>query len=182
MDVINLLLNRCSHPKLKAPAPTGQTLENIFQAALRVPDHGRLKPWRFVIVEGDGLARLGQLFADIATAAGAPEDKIARAKQMPLRAPMIIVGIASPTPHANVPRSEQVLSAGCAMMAMQQAAFAQDFGAMWRSGELSHHPDVAKAFSLDTDEEIVGFLYLGTVAQEAPAAPLLHSDDFFTYY
>ncbi|GAA5213149.1 NAD(P)H nitroreductase [Corallincola platygyrae] len=182
MQVIDLLINRCSQPQLKAPAPQGQALENIFQAALRVPDHGRLQPWRYLVVEGEGLTRLGKIFADVSAAEGAPEDKVARAAKMPLRAPMIIVGIASPKEHPNVPRSEQVISAGCAMMAMQQAAYAQDFGGMWRSGALSHHPKVLEALGLESHEEIVGFLYLGTTAQEPPAAPILHSDDFFAKF
>jgi nitroreductase len=179
MDVITLLLNRCSHPKLSSPAPSGQALENIYQAALRVPDHGRLKPWRFLVIEGEGLERLGEIFANAAAVRGASEDKIERAALLPKRAPMIIVGIASPKENTGIPRSEQLLSAGCAMMAMQQAAYAQGFGAMWRSGEYSHNDEVDQALELSPDEEIVGFLYLGTPAQEPPVAPLLHSEDFF---
>ncbi|MFT6284380.1 MAG: nitroreductase [Arenicella sp.] len=168
MQAIDLLLNRSSQPRLQAPAPEGQALENIKQAALRAPDHACLTPWKFVVCQKEGLKRLGDVFEQAAISADKSHKEIERAPQLPLRAPMVIVAIAKFTENDKVPWVEQVASASCALHAMQMAAVAQGFAGLWRTGSYAQDPTVKKAFDLSEQDEIVGFLYLGS----SPIKPL----------
>ncbi|MFT4940265.1 MAG: nitroreductase [Paraglaciecola sp.] len=103
MDALELLLTRSSQPRLHAPAPNPEELENIMQSALRAPDHLGLTPWRFVVCQKKGLAKLGDIFEQAAIAADLSLVEIERAPQLPLRAPMIIVAIAKFQEHAKFP-------------------------------------------------------------------------------
>ncbi|KGY07121.1 MULTISPECIES: NAD(P)H nitroreductase [Vibrio] len=162
MDALELLLNRRSIAKLSAPAPEGKALENIIRAGLRAPDHAGLTPWRFVISQGSGLNKLSDILVKAAVEDKSDDTVIEKVKNAPFRAPMVITVIAKVTEHEKVPAFEQHLSAGCAVQAMQMAAVAQGFQAFWRSGKWMFHPTVHKAFGLEGEDEIVGFLYLGT--------------------
>lgn len=162
MDALDLLLNRRSASRLAAPAPAGQALQNIINAGMRAPDHGALQPWRFVIAENDGLTRFSELLRAAAIKDGADEKAVEKATQAPLRAPQIITVIAACKESPKVPQWEQLLSAGCAVQAMQMAALAQGFNGIWRTGAWTDHPDVRKAFHCGENDKIVGFLYLGT--------------------
>ncbi|KIE19820.1 nitroreductase [Vibrio sinaloensis] len=162
MDALELLLNRRSIAKLSAPAPEGKALENIIRAGLRAPDHAGLTPWRFVISQGAGLNKLSDILVKAAVEDKSDDAVIEKVKNAPFRAPMVITVIAKVTEHEKVPAFEQHLSAGCAVQAMQMAAVAQGFQAFWRSGKWMFHPTVRKAFGLEGEDEIVGFLYLGT--------------------
>lgn len=167
MNALHLLLNRHSVPRLTEPAPSGQQRANIIHAALRAPDHGALQPWRFFIIENEGRERFAQLLADTAQAAGLDHKAQQKARNAPLRAPLIIAIVAHCQQHDNVPQWEQLLSAGCAVMAMQMAAQAQGFGGIWRSGALLARPEVRAAFHCRPQDQIVGFLYLGTPATDS---------------
>ena len=171
MDALELLLTRRSVAKLMEPAPEGKALENIIEAGFRAPDHGNLTPWRFVIAQGKGLNKLSQIFSSAALKNGSDAAMIEKLKQAPFRAPMIITVIAKVKPHPKVPAFEQYLSAGCAVQAMQMAAVAQGFQGIWRSGEWMFDPEVKQAFALEGEDEIVGFLYLGTAMIEPMKTP-----------
>ncbi|QCR36033.1 NAD(P)H nitroreductase [Nissabacter sp. SGAir0207] len=162
MDALDLLLNRRSASRLAAPAPAGEVLQNIIHAGLRAPDHGGLQPWRFVIVENDGLNRFSQILHNAAVAEGMDEKGVEKATQAPFRAPMIITVVAHCKESQKVPKWEQVVSAGCAVQAMQMAALAQGFNGIWRSGAWTEDEGVRAAFGCEEEDEIVGFLYLGT--------------------
>ncbi len=179
MQALDLLLNRSSQPRLQAPAPEGQALENIKQAALRAPDHACLTPWKFVVCQNQGLVRLGEVFQQAAIAANKSEKEIERAPQLPLRAPMVMVAISKYTVNDKVPWIEQVASASCAVSAMQMAAVAQGFAGVWRTGFFAKDPTVKKAFDLSEQDEIVGFLYLGSSAITRLPKPKKDSADFF---
>ncbi|MGO2127896.1 MAG: NAD(P)H nitroreductase [Pseudoalteromonas prydzensis] len=180
MDAIELLLTRQSDPRLIAPAPNNSQLEIIKQAALRVPDHGALAPWQFIVVAGDARERLGEIYYQSAVAEQQDEKVINRAKELPLRAPMIIIAIAKYQAHPKVPRIEQVQSAGCAVLAMQQAAFAQGLGGVWRTGYFAQSEAVKASLSLNTDDEIVGYLYLGTPELECKKSVRHQPERFFS--
>lgn len=185
MDAVTLLTTRYSSARLTEPAPSGEALAIIKQAALQVPDHGHLRPWRFVVVTGrKSLEKLGDIFAEAALEEdpSVANEIIERARQLPLRAPMVIVCIAKCVNHPKVPLSEQTQSAACAVMAMQQAAFALGYGGIWRTGAYTQYEFVKQAFELGEDDEIVGFLYLGTCAQEVPAKAPLAVEEFFSDY
>lgn len=175
---LHMLLNRSSCGLLQVPAPSGEVLEHILQAGLRAPDHGHLQPFEFLIAEGDGLSRLGDLLADAAEKDGLPADTITRAKQMPQRAPMVITVVAKIKKHEKVPALEQELAAGCAVMAMQMAAQVQGFGGIWRSGPLMFSRALHASLELSELDQIVGFLYLGTPATSLREPALVESKKF----
>lgn len=182
MHALDLLLNRRSQPRLSEPAPQGEVLENIMQAALRVPDHANLNPWHFVICQGKGLNKLGDLYEQAAIDADMDERQIERAPKLPVRAPMVIVAIAKYIEHEKVPWVEQVASASCAVHAMQMAAVAQGFAGIWRTGPFAQNKVVKQAFNLTDEDEIVGFLYLGSAQTKPLAAPKKSAEDFFEYW
>ena len=162
MDALQLLLNRHSNPRLEAPAPAGEQLETIFKAGLRAPDHAGLTPWEFIVFEGEQRILLGDIFAHAAQAKGQDADTIENMRQLPFRAPLVITVVAKVKEHDKVPRLEQELSAGCALMAMQMAAQALGFNGIWRTGWFAFDRCVHTALGLSEQDQIVGFLYLGT--------------------
>ncbi|QIZ76136.1 NAD(P)H nitroreductase [Ferrimonas lipolytica] len=162
MDAQQLLLNRHSQPRLTEPGPNPDQLQLILQAALRAPDHAMLKPYEFVVAQEEGLNRLGEIFFESAQASGDSGESLARARLLPTRAPMVITVIAKVTEHPKVPPIEQHLTAGCALLQMQQMALALGLGGVWRSGNFARDNVVRDAFGLQQQDEIVGFLYLGT--------------------
>lgn len=165
MDALSLLHSRNSAPKLTEPAPAGEVLDNILKAALRAPDHARLRPWRFLLVRGGRRNALGDLCAD-ALRARKPDsstEDLDKARSKALRAPLIIVVVARLQDHPKVPAIEQQLSAGCAAHAMLLAAHAQDFAGIWRTGANAFDRSVMDGLGLAVNEEITGFLYLGTL-------------------
>ena len=181
MDAIELLLTRQSSPRLVEPGPDETQLKNILDAAVRVPDHGGLQPWEFIIAQGDGLSRLGEVFLNAVIENGADETLQGKVKGMPLRAPMVIVVVAKPKPHPKVPELEQLLATGCAAMAMQQAAFAQGLGGIWRTGDMAFDKHVHRQLGLGGSDQIVGFLYLGTPAVKAPIKASREGAHFVRY-
>ncbi len=180
MDALQLLKTRASSPALREPAPSQDQLDEMFKAALRAPDHGGLQPYRFLVVEGEGLDKLGELYlkAGLLSDPESDEAKQKKLRTMAFRAPMIIVAIASIQQHPKVPADEQLITAGCAAHAIVQSAYAQGLGAMWRSGPLAFDPVVKEALGCQENEQIVGFIYLGTspkvrVAAETDPAPFV---------
>ncbi|MCQ3830462.1 nitroreductase family protein [Microbulbifer elongatus] len=180
MDALDALHNRVSIGVLTEPAPKGAQRENIFRAALRAADHGNLRPWRFLVVEGSARNRLGEIYlaasADQEDLSEAQKDRI---RAMPLRAPLVIVAITRLQDHPKVPFSEQRMSTAGAVQAMITAAFAQNVGAYWRTGALAENQQVANALGLADNEEISGFIYMGTPAKPPRPAPDLATEDFF---
>lgn len=181
MDAIDLILNRQSCNQLAAPAPSGAVLENILQAGLRVPDHGALTPWRFIISEGESLDRLGRYFESAAFNLGKSEKDLDKAAKAPLRAPMVITVVGKISAHAKVPEIEQFMSAGCVVMAMQMAAQAQGFNGIWRTGWFAYDNSIKDKLGLVDHEHIVGYLYLGTPTMSCKKIRQLESANFVTY-
>jgi nitroreductase len=159
---LDLLLKRRSHHRLTEPGPSDEELDLILRAALRVPDFGRLRPFRFLAARGTGRDRLGLALQRAAAAAGRPDPVIARAPTMPRRAPLIILTIFRPRPDAVVSLLDQQLCAGSTVLTMQLAARALGYSGVWRSGWPMHDRGVHRELGLDDQEQILGFLYLGT--------------------
>lgn len=179
--VTDFLLNRSSEPRLEAPAPDRETLDRAFACAARAPDHGLLRPWRYLVVEGDGLEALGGLFAS-ACADDSDERQTEKLRTAPLRAPMVIVGIASPRPHPKVPEVEQVMSAAAGMGFLELALQDAGYGVMWRTGPVAYHPGVHEGLGLSEHEQIVGFLYTGSVASAKPPVPRPGVEEFVRHW
>lgn len=172
MQAMDLLTQRSSMPRLIAPAPSEQALNLIQRAALRVPDHMGLMPFRCDLVQGDALISLGQLFEKAAfSEPGFDQRAKERAAQLPLRAPLIIVVSTSYQEHPKVPFLEQYATAACAAMAMQQACFALDYGAIWRTGPYAESNIVKSGLGIVQPNHLVGFLYIGTPAVPTPIKP-----------
>ena len=178
MDALKLLLERRSSKALEAPGPQGEALETILQAALRVPDFLELRPYEFLIAEGEGRERLGRKFREAAIAAGRPETDVKRAPSMPLRAPVVITVVAKARESDTVDLLEQRMTAGCAAMAMQMAALALGFGGIWRSGWPMFSRRLHELLDLAKDDQIAGFLYLGTPKKPPEPAPRVDSRDY----
>ncbi|MFY0663343.1 MAG: nitroreductase family protein [Natronospirillum sp.] len=165
---IQQLLTRASMPKLIEPGPSAEELQQILHAGLLAPDHAYLRPTRLSIVSGDGLQRLGDLFAQAAMA----EDTEATAEQLekirlkPLRAPLIIVAGCRVKTHHKVPEIEQVGSTAAAVSLMQVAIDALGYGSMWRTGGMAYSGIVKRAFGLSSQDHLMGFLYVGTPVKE----------------
>jgi nitroreductase len=173
MQAIDALLTRRSATALTDPAPDEGALELIFASATRAPDHGRLRPWRFIVVRGGARVRFGELLADHLrrTHAQVSEETLQRERLKAFRAPLIVVVAARCNPAVKIPLIEQTLSAGAAAHAMMLAAFALGFNAMWKTGGPAYDATVKEAVGLEPGDVIVGFLYFGTETRErAPAA------------
>lgn len=179
MDAIQALLTRRSRGQLAPPAPPRAVLEKAFACALRAPDHRLLRPWRYLVIQDEGLHRLGDIFVN-ASRADKPDleqVEIDRLRKMPHRAPLIAVAIMRHHEDAKVPRDEQLLSTGAAVQNFLLALHAQGYAAMWRTGPLASHPVVMAALGLTVGETIAGFVYIGTgVTELKPQAPLVTTD------
>lgn len=182
MDALELLTTRSSQPRLMEPAPSGEALEVIKKAAIRAPDHASLKPWRFIVCQGNGRRKLGDLLEQAAIAGGLSDRDIDRAQDLPMRAPLVIIAIAKYKAHPKVPQIEQVASTACAIHSMQMAAVAQGYQGIWRTGIYSQDDNLRQALFLEDEDEIVGFLYLGTSAKEISDKSNLDPEDFFEYW
>jgi len=181
MDALEALHNRDSAPRLGGEIPHRSVLSKIFKAALRVPDHGQLKPWRFLEISGPGLEKLGDLFvrAQLEDQPEMTQAAIDKARMKPGRAPMIIVVIATIQPHPKVPEIEQMLSAGAAAQNMLLAAHALEVGAIWRTGSMAYHPTVLSGIGLAENERLIGYLYLGEIDGKTRVPPELNTDEYF---
>lgn len=160
--LLALIAGRRSAPGLTTPAPTDAQLRQILAAAASVPDHGRLRPYRFVVVAGEARRRFGAALREAAEAADAGPVTIAKAARKPMFGPLQVVIIASPRAHATVPVWEQEATAALSGYAMELAAAALGVGAAWKSG---HHLDgapIRALFALAPGERLLGWVNLGT--------------------
>jgi nitroreductase len=173
MDALQALTTRASPQALVAPAPDAATLERLFQAAIRAPDHARLRPWRFMIIEGAARETFGDVLASALRRRepDVPEAALVKERAKPLRAPLIVVVAARVREHRGVPEVEQVVAAGAAAQNLLLAAHALGFGGFWRTGAAAYDDTVKRALGLSPQDAIVGFVYLGTPSG-APASPI----------
>jgi len=164
MDALELLLRRESALKLDSPGPSEADLDVMFRSALRAPDHGRLRPWQFVVVGETKREAFGALLADSMARRNpsAPAEELARERAKAMRAPVIVVAVAKLAKGHKIPEFEQLLSAGAAVENIMLAANAQGYGAMWKTGAPAYDATVKDALGIAADSAIVGFLYLGT--------------------
>ncbi len=179
-DVIQFLQQRNSAAQLTDPAPSAEELEHMFLAAMRAPDHARLRPWRFLTVSGERRNDLGALLSE-ALARREPEAdaaKLEKVKCSPLRAPLLVVVITRFFEHPKVPPVEQRMSAACAAHGLLLAAEALGYAGMWRTGNSAFDPFVHEGLGLEQGEEIAGFIYLGSRQCARKPLPALQPADF----
>ena len=179
MTGIELLLQRQSTSYLTTPAPSEQALKQILAAGMRVPDHASLQPWNFTVITDDGLKRLSDLFV---ASSDEQLDKLEKIAKKPFRAPMIIVISTQYKEHEKVPLQEQLITAGCCAHAMQMAAFTLGYGAIWRTGGFAYNSQTKQGLSIHEQDEIVGFLYIGTLGRPQVLKPTISFEDKVTYW
>jgi nitroreductase len=169
MEIVKTIQERVSIPKLTEPGPSADQMDDMIKSALRAPDHGALTPWRFILIEGDARQRHGEALHEIREREGITGAALEKARMSPLRAPSILVVVASTT-EGRIPVIEQEYSAAAAAQNIVLTAHAQGLGAIWRSGWAAFHPEVKTLLKLSDAEKIVGIIYLGTPA--VPPKPL----------
>jgi nitroreductase len=178
IDAITAIHARRSHPVLVAPAPGQDDLRAILSAAAAAPDHGRHRPWRFAVITGPGRKVFGDVLAEAgrrlcAERGQAPDPAAAeRERAKPMRAPAIIVVACAAGGDEKVPRAERLAATAAAAQNLLLAATALGYGAMWRTGAAARDPYVKSALGFADGDDIMGFIYLGTVpdGQEPPPA------------
>ncbi|WP_022723189.1 nitroreductase [Rhodopseudomonas sp. B29] len=174
-DVISFFETRRSvKPReMSGPGPSAEELETILTIGARVPDHGKIGPWRFIVFEGDARARGGAVIAEVFARKHpeAGETDIAVEKARLMEAPLVIAVVSSPKPHPKVPAWEQELSAGASCMNIVAAATALGYGANWLSGWIAYDRDVLSGLGLKDNEKLAGFIYIGTKTKPVEDRP-----------
>jgi nitroreductase len=181
---LDFLLTRRSRPAktLTAPVPDDDALRLILTAAARTPDHGKLEPWRFIVLRKPALERLAGLVPARGAALGQDDEKTAKAVRQFSDADLAVAVISAPKPSDKIPQIEQVYSAGAVYLALLNAALAAGWGANWLSGWPSHDRDfVARGLGLDAHECVAGFLHLGTETAAPPERPRPDIDAITTW-
>ena len=184
MDMIAALTHRRSVPsrQLGGPGPSEQQTRRMLESALRVPDHGKLAPWRFLLIRGDARHRLGERLAARALELdpGAPTAAIDKDRQRFSHAPLVIAVIATPVEGHKVPVVEQLMSAGAVCFALLQAAQGLGFGAQWLTGWAAYDRVILDGLGLAAHEQLVGFIHVGTPRGEVPERLRPSLDDKLT--
>lgn len=171
---LDFLLTRRSRPAktLTTPVPTRADLAPILTAAARSPDHGKLEPWRFVVLEKAAMARLADLVETRAAALGLDGDNIAKARSQYDQGNLAVVVVASPKPSDKVPQIEQILSSGCVCLALLNAALAAGWGACLLTGWPAHDRGfVTQGLGLAAQEFVAGIIHIGTETATPPDRP-----------
>lgn len=178
-ETVDLLLTRRSAKALTMvePGPSADELQTILTAGARVPDHGKLAPWRFIVFKGEARVAFGAELARIYGAAqpGATQDQIGFEANRLTRAPVVVAVISRVTPGIKIPEWEQVLSAGAVCQNMLVAATALGFGAQWLTEWYAFDTQVNALLRLQENEKVAGFIYLGSesVAKDERPRPVL---------
>ncbi len=178
-ETIDLLLTRRSAKALTMvePGPSDSEIETILRAGARVPDHGKLAPWRFILFKDDARAKFGDLLAKIyaEVETRATEEQIAFERGRLSRAPLVVAVVSRVTPGIKIPEWEQILSAGAVCQNMLIAATALGYGAQWLTEWYAFDASVNEALGLGENERIAGYLYFGSesVAKDERPRPEL---------
>jgi nitroreductase len=174
-DALDLLKTRRSiKPRdMNGPGPSPAELESILTVGARVPDHGKLAPWRFIVFEGDARLRAGEVIAKVFARKnpGAPRDQIDVEKHRLTDAPLVVAVVSFTRPHPKVPPWEQELSAGASAMNIVTAATALGYGACWLTGWFAFDRDVLDGLGLKADEKLAGFIHIGTPSKTSEDRP-----------
>lgn len=170
--VLDFLATRRSVPPklLHAPAPTGEALDGILGLALRVPDHGKMEPWRLIVLDRAALDRIAAPLEAWMRGRDADEAAVAKARAG-LQSPLIVAVVASPGAADRIPAREQLLSAGVVCFALTQAALAAGWGAAWLTGWMAEDDFARGHLGLAADESVVGMIHIGTYDGTVPDRP-----------
>ncbi len=165
-DVLRLLLNRRSTPPaaLTAPGPSADELATLLTIAARVPDHGKLTPWRFIVIAGEARERAAQVLVDVARARrpDATSEQIEAERKRMNAAPLVILVVSTAAPHPKIPEYEQLLSAAACCENLLIAADAMGYGASWVTNWFSYDREALGRLGVGDSEKIAGVVHIGT--------------------
>ncbi len=184
-QALQLLLSRRSGSAkaMVGPGPDEWQLRQILAAAVRVPDHGKLTPWRFLLFEGEGRKRMGELLAEcIAGERDISPERVAQERERFLRAPVIVGVVSRAREMIPIPVWEQRLSAGAVCQTILIAAHAMGFVANWVTEWCAYHPTVLRGLGLTSGENIAGFIYIGHSAAPLEDRPRPDTDALLTRF
>ncbi|MGB8399059.1 nitroreductase family protein [Bradyrhizobium sp.] len=185
-DAIELLKTRRSiKPReMGGPGPSPAELDTILTIGARVPDHGKLAPWRFIVFEGEARARAGDVIAKVFARKnpGAAAAEIDVEKRRLTEAPLVIGVVSFMKPHPKVPAWEQELSAGASAMNIVTAASALGYGACWLTGWFAFDRDVLDGLGLKPDERLAGLIHIGTPIRPCEDRPRPALSDIVTRF
>jgi nitroreductase len=181
---LDLLLGRRSGSAkaMTEPGPSKKQLAQILQAGARAPDHGKLFPWRFIVFEGKGRQRAGDILADVAEAEGERDKQVEEERGRFSRAPLVIGVISAAREQHKIPVWEQELSAGAVCQNILIAATALGFVGNWITEWYAYHPAVKAQLGLTPGERIAGFLYIGTAKDALEERPRPEMDRIVTVF
>ena len=177
-DTIELLKRRRSSPPaiMSGPGPSPEELKTILTVASRVPDHGKLAPWRFLLIEGEAREKAGRVALSIRLADQPDLSEAAKTEELKrfARAPIVIGVISRAAPHVKIPEWEQVLSCGAACMNLIVAAGALGYAATWQTEWPAYDARFRAAIGLAEHERVAAFIYIGKAAriEDRPRPPL----------
>ena len=162
---------------MSGPGPSAEEIDTILTIGARVPDHGKMTPWRFIVFEGDARAKAGETIAAVFKAANpqATDEQVAFERNRLARAPLVVAVVSRAAPHVKIPEWEQVLSSGAAAMNLVTAAHALGFAANWITEWYAYDRRVLDGLGLAANEKIAGFVHIGRAArppEDRPRPPL----------
>jgi len=164
-DTIDFLTTRRSTVArmMDGPGPGDEDLKRIMEAGMRVPDHGRLTPWRFIVIRGDAREKLGDVIAEAykKNNPDAIEEQVEIEQERLTRAPVVIAVVSRVQKEHKIPEWEQILSSGAACQTMLIAAQSMGYAAQWLTEWYAYNANVKQAIGAESGDEIAGFLYLG---------------------
>lgn len=181
---LDLLLSRRSGSAkaMTEPGPSKKQLADILTAGARAPDHGKLFPWRFLVIEGKGRGRAGDILAEVMEAEGERDKQVEEERGRFLRAPLVVAVISAAREQHKIPVWEQELSAGAVCQNLLIAATASGFVAQWVTEWYAYHPVVKARLGLKAGERIAGFVYIGTAKDELEERPRPDMDGIVTVF
>ncbi len=169
---------------LTGPAPDAAEIETLLRLASRVPDHGKLAPWRFVVFAGEGRERAGRIALELKLEDNPALDEAGRAAEIQRfsRSPLVIAVVSRAAPHVKIPEWEQVLSAGASAMALEVAAAALGFASTWLTEWCAYDARFRERIGLKTHEKIVGFIHIGRAGRPPEDRPRPALADIVAYF
>lgn len=164
MELFEAIHGRTTISKVKPDALPRETIEKLLSAGAQAPNHYKVRPWRFAVLTGDGRKKMGDVIAAsfLEKNPSVPAEALEKPRALPLRAPVVIaVGADKPAPDTKAIEIENISAASAACMNILLAAHALGLGAIWRTGEWARDAKVKEFLGFDTDQHIVGFIYVG---------------------
>ena len=181
----DFLLNRRSHPAktLKDPVPNDNEIKVLLKAAMRSPDHGKLEPWRFIVLQKKALKRLANKARLRAIDLNLPEEAQSKIDFFFRNIPLSVAVISSPKSSQKIPKIEQTLSAGAVCLALVNACLASGWGASWLTGWTSRdRPFLENELQLESQEFVAGYIHIGTKSSQPPERPRPNYDSITTFF